>query len=408
MKPNLALGVLISQLSARKKVIPIVYKNGELWHSDIKMPDIKVENNSGKAIQLKQIEIMGYIGNEKKVNYTQGEKKIAEVISETAQILNRFLNSVNPWHCYNLHMLFGDVPPLDKEFSKEMTLQPGEVVCLRLQELFHFHFAGEEKVEQVTCELSFLSDGGMSTQRFPIPLLPYHCKGDYVFPLRGNVTVIGMPLNGTMGHRVANSQEFAFDVVDFRRDENGEYNPSSPANSARVEDYYLFERKVHAIGDGVVVAAGNQWPNQWAEYPLNYSEDRIVKLTVQLLEDGMDFNHAILGNYVIIDHLNGEFSLYAHMSEGTVTVAIGDHVTQGQVIGKVGNTSNSDFPHLHFHLMDSPDFQTANGLPMIFRDFPRETFPGTPFPHAPLFDYQHANSLIYSDYLFAYLPELGE
>jgi len=84
------------------------------------------------------------------------------------------------------------------------------------------------------------------------------------------------------------------------------------------------------------------------------------------------------------------------MSEGTLTIKAGDRVARSQVIGRVGNTSNSDFPHLHFQLMDSPYFQTANGLPVMFADLPAG--------QAPICDFEESNSLLYSDYLFVNLP----
>lgn len=54
------------------------------------------------------------------------------------------------------------------------------------------------------------------------------------------------------------------------------------------------------------------------------------------------------GGYVVINHDNGTQTLYAHMSRN---VAIsGQHVSQGQVIGYVGNTGKSTGPHLHFEV----------------------------------------------------------
>ena len=143
------------------------------------------------------------------------------------------------------------------------------------------------------------------------------------------------------------------------------------------------------------MASGNQWPNHWAD-PLINPDDRIIEQTQKLLDDGIDFVNAILGNFVIIDHQNGEFSVYAHMSENTVTVYPGDPVRQGQVIGKVGNTSNSDFPHLHFHLMDSPDFITANGLPIKFINLP-DAQPAH-------WDFNNGSTPLYSDYIFLNIP----
>ncbi len=52
------------------------------------------------------------------------------------------------------------------------------------------------------------------------------------------------------------------------------------------------------------------------------------------------------GRYVVVDHGNGETSLYAHLQ--TVNVGVGQRVDQGSLIGLVGSTGNSTGPHLHF------------------------------------------------------------
>jgi murein DD-endopeptidase MepM/ murein hydrolase activator NlpD len=44
-------------------------------------------------------------------------------------------------------------------------------------------------------------------------------------------------------------------------------------------------------------------------------------------------------------------------------------VKVGQTLGLLGNTGNSDAPHLHFHIMDSPHPLLANGLPYRFSNF---------------------------------------
>jgi murein DD-endopeptidase MepM/ murein hydrolase activator NlpD len=58
------------------------------------------------------------------------------------------------------------------------------------------------------------------------------------------------------------------------------------------------------------------------------------------------------GNYVVIDHRNGEFSLFAHLIPGTVRVKVGDVVAIGQELGKCGNSGNTTMPHLHYQVMD--------------------------------------------------------
>jgi len=57
-----------------------------------------------------------------------------------------------------------------------------------------------------------------------------------------------------------------------------------------------------------------------------------------------------LGNYVVIDHLNGNYTVYGHMAPNTVTVSKNDIVNQGEIIGVMGNSGNSSGQHLHFQL----------------------------------------------------------
>lgn len=61
-----------------------------------------------------------------------------------------------------------------------------------------------------------------------------------------------------------------------------------------------------------------------------------------------------LGVHLMIDHVvDGQrvSSLYAHMQQGSVTVAVGENVTVGQTIGRVGNTGLSTGAHLHFEIL---------------------------------------------------------
>ena len=60
------------------------------------------------------------------------------------------------------------------------------------------------------------------------------------------------------------------------------------------------------------------------------------------------------GNYIIILHDNGLYTLYAHGQAGSIRVSEGQRVTQGQQIMNVGSTGNSTGPHLHFEVRTSP------------------------------------------------------
>jgi murein DD-endopeptidase MepM/ murein hydrolase activator NlpD len=54
------------------------------------------------------------------------------------------------------------------------------------------------------------------------------------------------------------------------------------------------------------------------------------------------------GNFVLVTHGNGFATLYAHLS--SISVAAGQAVRQGQVIGAEGSTGYSTGPHLHFEI----------------------------------------------------------
>ncbi|MBR3556172.1 MAG: peptidoglycan DD-metalloendopeptidase family protein [Oscillospiraceae bacterium] len=59
------------------------------------------------------------------------------------------------------------------------------------------------------------------------------------------------------------------------------------------------------------------------------------------------------GNYVMIAHGNGRYTLYAHMSVRLVSVD--DVVSQGDVIGYVGATGYATGPHIHFEIYENDE-----------------------------------------------------
>jgi Peptidase family M23 len=122
-------------------------------------------------------------------------------------------------------------------------------------------------------------------------------------------------------------------------------------------------------------------PEQLASYP-TYGADviSVARGVVVRTLDGIADNvpvgslppfslETVGGNYVVVDIGGGHFAFYAHLQPGSLRVRVGDRVTQGQVLGLLGNSGNSDFPHLHFHVTDSPSPLTSDGLPYEFTFF---------------------------------------
>ena len=71
----------------------------------------------------------------------------------------------------------------------------------------------------------------------------------------------------------------------------------------------------------------------------------------------MDFKcHWSYGNCLLINHNNGYYTLYAHMSRIKGGIRPGVNVSRGQVIAYVGQTGSASGPHLHFEVY-------MNGMP---------------------------------------------
>jgi len=57
----------------------------------------------------------------------------------------------------------------------------------------------------------------------------------------------------------------------------------------------------------------------------------------------------IYGNMVILDHGQGVFSLYSHLSQ--INVAVGDTLEKGKILGLTGTSGMAGGDHLHFSML---------------------------------------------------------
>ena len=190
----------------------------------------------------------------------------------------------------------------------------------------------------------------------PLPAT-YRQANRYILPLSGTWTVAnGGPDPDTSHSWSIPGQRFAYDFV--VTDERGK---THRGDGRRLEDYYAFGAPVRAPADGVVVKA----KDGRRDYARPGEMDPFVT--------------NLLGNFVVIDHGGGEYSLLAHLRRGSVRVKPGDRVTQGQVVGEVGNSGNSSEPHLHFQVQDSPHFLFSASLPVRFSGYRRLVRDGETF-----------------------------
>jgi hypothetical protein len=80
------------------------------------------------------------------------------------------------------------------------------------------------------------------------------------------------------------------------------------------------------------------------------------------------------GNFVTVRVDRHHFAFYAHLRPGRIAVEVGDRVRPGQKLGQLGNTGNSNAPHLHFQMMDGRSPLQSNGLPFVFSRFTGEGY----------------------------------
>ena len=66
------------------------------------------------------------------------------------------------------------------------------------------------------------------------------------------------------------------------------------------------------------------------------------------------------GNYVIINHNNGYYTLYAHLSGFVPSLQEGSTVSRGQIIGYMGTTGDASGPHLHYELWTMPPWSSGS------------------------------------------------
>lgn len=81
------------------------------------------------------------------------------------------------------------------------------------------------------------------------------------------------------------------------------------------------------------------------------------------------------GSSVVVEHDDGTRATYAHLNGSTIPVAVGDHVSPSQTIGRSGLSGRTLYPHLHFQLTDS------DGVPFASQ------FQDAPQPNLHLFAY---------------------
>ncbi|WP_405928878.1 M23 family metallopeptidase [Streptomyces griseus] len=189
-------------------------------------------------------------------------------------------------------------------------------------------------------------------------------------PVTGRWTALNSPADKVPSHGThVYGQTYAIDIV--ADPEAGEGEP--PARPAfrwlwpffrRSRAFPAFGAPLLAVADATVVRASDGRRD-------HLSRNSLPALLYLMLIEGNVRSiigvHRIIGNHVILDLGDSTYAVYAHLQRGSLQVRPGDRVRAGQRLGRVGNSGNTTEPHLHFHLMDGPDPDSARGVPFTWR-----------------------------------------
>lgn len=166
-------------------------------------------------------------------------------------------------------------------------------------------------------------------------------KTKLILPFKDEWTVIwGGDTKELNYHVESEAQKNAFDLV-ITCEKGKSFKTDGKTN----DDYYAFGKELIAPCDGEVV------------------------MVVDGVKDNMPgtLNPVYLtGNTVIIKTANNEYLFFAHFKQHSIDVKEGQKVIQGQLLGLCGNSGNSSEAHLHFHIQNIEDMNSATGVKCYF------------------------------------------
>jgi len=171
--------------------------------------------------------------------------------------------------------------------------------------------------------------------------MDYQTKTSLILPFKGILMVSNGGRNPETNSHIRpiesgpQNQLYAYD---FRTENTGK--------EKTLEDYPVFNKEIIAPANGIVI--------------------QIINGAMDVLPGERDRSVGV-GNAIIIDHQNGEYSLICHFKYNSIKVKVGDKIKQGGVLGLCGNTGNTTQPHIHFNLQDRPRMHLAHALPAQFK-----------------------------------------
>lgn len=105
-------------------------------------------------------------------------------------------------------------------------------------------------------------------------------------------------------------------------------------------------------------------------------DGKVVWVIDTLADEPIRERDKLAGNHIVIQFQDSLFVALAHLQPKSIPHKIGDRVAQGDLVGKVGMSGNTDFCHLHIHIQDRAEYNLEHGktYPLRFKTFKRKRF----------------------------------
>jgi murein DD-endopeptidase MepM/ murein hydrolase activator NlpD len=162
-------------------------------------------------------------------------------------------------------------------------------------------------------------------------------------PLAGEWETVAGGRSTLLSHHY--STPYVRDALDFVRIVDGRGYEGDPK---RAESWYGFGEPVLAPADGTVVSVSDVHPDE----PIG--------------KTGLTPSY---GNHILLDIGNHRYAMLAHLKQGSARVSEGERVRLGQQIAAVGDSGDSLWPHLHFHVQEGPNLDhQARTVPVVIGD----------------------------------------
>lgn len=328
--------------------------------SSLLVHNIAIINDGAGPVTVTNVEIELLSGGRIMDTRALGEVELKRAAAQGAQLQQAGM--LEP-----LAFMFGgdQLLPAGTKLPNATLLARGEAIILPTQ---LFAYTGQRD------QLRVRAIGQGATRETIIPIITKTSQTAFMLPLKG-VWMDGAGSSLHSHHRWVPMEQFAHDFL-----RTGPDQKSFTGDGTKFTDYYAYGQPVMAAASGVVAAASDtQQEDPMAMRQKGEALDAYFqRLQVDQMTRLSKGPLGILGNYVVIDHGNNEYSLYAHLKPGSVAVKAGQKVAQGELIAAVGTAGNSTEPHLHFQVCEGADPLMCVGIPPtwkgvqpVFEDFPR-------------------------------------